>query len=62
MGAVEAGLTPSQRIRLEQLAARLVLSEGFRPDAAVRMAVELVAEGIDVGGLVQLACQRPIRR
>ena len=57
MGADQAGLSPSQRIRLEQLAARLVLAEGFRPDDAVGTAAELVAEGIDVEGVVQLASQ-----
>ena len=40
-----AGLSPSQRIRLQQLAARLVLGEGFRPEDAVRLAAELVARG-----------------
>jgi hypothetical protein len=57
MGTDQYGLTPSQRIRLEQLAARLVLVDGFYPEAAVRTAAELVAEGIDVDGLVQPASQ-----
>jgi hypothetical protein len=57
MGADEAGLTRSQRMRLEELAARLVLGYGFYPEDAVRTAAELVAEGVDVDGLVQLASQ-----
>jgi hypothetical protein len=57
MGADEAGLSPSQRMRLEELAACLVLGEGFSPEDAVRVAAELVAEGIDADALVQLACQ-----
>jgi hypothetical protein len=57
MGAEEAGLTPSQRLRLEQLAARLVLDEGFYPGVVVRVAAQLVAEGADGDGLVQLASQ-----
>jgi hypothetical protein len=44
-------------MRLERLAAWLVLDDGFRPADAVRLAEELVADGIDVDGLVQLACQ-----
>ena len=61
MGADQAGLSPSQRIRLEQLAARLVLGEGFRPEDAVSAAAELVAEGIEVEGVVALAFLRLIR-
>ncbi|MDT5266560.1 MAG: hypothetical protein QOI90_3186, partial [Mycobacterium sp.] len=57
MGTDEAGLTRSQRARLEELAARLVLGYGFYPEDAVRTAAELVAEGVDVDGLVQLASQ-----
>jgi hypothetical protein len=57
MGADEAGLTRSQRARLEELAADLVLGYGFYPEDAVRTAAELVAEGVDVDGLVQLASQ-----
>jgi hypothetical protein len=52
MGTDQSGLTPSQGVRLEQLAARLVLGDGFYPEDAVRTAAELVAEGIDVDGLV----------
>jgi hypothetical protein len=57
MGTDQSGLTPSQGFRLEQLAARLVLGDGFYPEDAVRTAAELLAEGIDVDGLVQLASQ-----
>jgi hypothetical protein len=57
MGADEAGLTRTQRTRLEELAARLVLGHGFYPEDAVVAAAELVAEGVDVDGLVQLASQ-----
>lgn len=57
MGADEAGLTRSQRTRLEELAARLVLGDGFAPEAAVRLAAQLVAEGADGEGLVELASQ-----
>jgi hypothetical protein len=57
MGAEEAGLTPSQRLRLEQLAARLVLGKGFYPEVAVRVAAQLVAEGAGGDGLIQLASQ-----
>jgi hypothetical protein len=57
MGADEAGLTRSQRMQLEELAARLVLGYGFYPEDAVRTAAELVAEGVDFDGLVQLASQ-----
>lgn len=57
MGAEAAGLTPSQRIRLEQLAARLVLGKDFHPGVVVRVAAQLVAEGVDGDGLVQLASQ-----
>jgi hypothetical protein len=56
MGAGEAGLSPSQRIRLEELAACLVLGEGFTPEDAVRAAAALVGEGIHAEGLVRLAC------
>ncbi len=57
MRADQGGLSPSQRAQLEQLAARLVLGEGFRPEDAVATASALVAEGIEVDGVVQLACQ-----
>lgn len=57
MGPDAAGLSPSQRIRLEQLAACLVLGEGFSPEDAVGVAADLVAEGIHAEGLVQLACE-----
>ena len=57
MDAEAAGLTPSQRLRLEQLAARLVLGRTFYPEVAVRVAAQLVAEGVDGDGLVQLASQ-----
>jgi hypothetical protein len=57
MGEGEAGLTPSQRTRLEQLAARLVLGKGFYPEVVVRVASQLVAEGVDGDGLAQLASQ-----
>jgi hypothetical protein len=57
MGADDARLNPSQLIRLEQLAAGLVLGEGFRPEEAIRLAADLLAEGIDSGALVQLASQ-----
>ena len=54
-GTDQAPLGPSQRIRLEQLAARHVLGEGFRPEDAVSAAAELVAEEIEVEGVVALA-------
>ena len=57
MGADEAGLTRSQRMRLEELAADLVLGYSFYPEDAVSTAAELVAEGIDGDGMVQLASQ-----
>jgi hypothetical protein len=57
MGAEAAGLTPSQRIRLEQLAARLVLGKDFHPGVVVLVAAQLVAEGAGGDGLVQLASQ-----
>ena len=57
MGADDARLTPSQRTRLEQLAARLVLGEGFRQEDATRLAADLVAEGIDGDAMVELASQ-----
>jgi hypothetical protein len=57
MGTDQSGLTPSQRARLEELAARLVLGYSFYPEDAVSTAAELVAEGVDVDGLVQLASQ-----
>jgi hypothetical protein len=57
MGADEAGLTRSQRMELEELAARLVLGDQFRPEEAVGLAARLVAEGIDGEGLVELASQ-----
>lgn len=57
MGADDASLNPSQRIRLQQLAAGLVLGEGFRPEDAIYLAADLVAEGIDTEGMVQLASQ-----
>ncbi|HEX7824926.1 MAG TPA: hypothetical protein VF477_08500, partial [Mycobacterium sp.] len=57
MGADEAGLTRSQRIELEELAARFVLGNQFRPEEAVGLAARLVAEGVDGDGLVELASQ-----
>ena len=57
MGADEGGLTRSQRMRLDELAARLVLGYGFYPEVVVGLAAQLVAEGIDGDGLVQLASQ-----
>lgn len=50
MGADEAGLTRLQRMRLDELAARLVLGDGFYPEVAVRLAAQLVAEGADGDG------------
>lgn len=57
MGADEAGLTRSQRMELEELAARFVLGDQFRPEEAVGLAARLVAAGIDGDGLVELASQ-----
>lgn len=57
MGPDAAGLSPSQRIRLEELAACLVRGEGFSPENAVRVAADLVAEGVHAEGLVRLACE-----
>jgi len=41
---------------LELLAAGLVLGTAYRPEDAVRSAADLLAEGLDSEGLVQLAC------
>lgn len=57
MGTDQSGLTPSQRARLEELAADLVLGYSFYPEDAVSTAAELVAEGIGGDGMVQLASQ-----
>ena len=57
MGTGREPRASSDRIRLEQLAARLVLDEDFDPAEAVATASELVAKGIDADRIVQLACQ-----
>lgn len=48
-------LTPSQRSRLQQLAAELVLADGFSSQEAVSVATDLLAEGVDNPGIVELA-------
>ena len=54
-------LDPGDRLRVGQLAARLVLNEDFDPAEAVATASELLAKGVDVNGVVVLACQ-PVDR
>lgn len=50
-------LTPSERMRLGLVGARLVLDDEFDPAEAVTIASELVAQGIDSESVVELACQ-----
>ena len=55
VGAGEAHLTPSQRSRLQLLAVDLVFDEQFRPEEAVSVAADLLAEGVDTPAIVELA-------
>ena len=59
MAADGTGLSPSQRARLERHGASVVLGTGYFPEAIVCTAADLVAEGVDSDGLVQLACLSP---
>jgi hypothetical protein len=61
MGADREPLDPGDRRRVGQLAARLVLDDDFDPAEAVATASELLAKGVDVDGVVVLACQ-PVDR
>jgi hypothetical protein len=48
-------LAESDRLDLLRLAAKLVLDDGFRPDAAVSKAVDLVAKGVEGEATLALA-------
>ncbi len=48
-------LAESNRLDLLRLAAKLVLGDGFRPDAAVTKAVDLVAKGVEGEATLALA-------
>jgi len=61
MDADREPLDPGDRLRVGELAARLVLDEDFDPAEAVATASELLAKGVDVDGVVVLACQ-PVDR
>jgi len=50
-------LSESDEWDLLRLAAELVLGDGFRPDAAVTKAVDLLAKGIEGDATVALAMQ-----